>query len=136
MPRTTARSCPTCSLSGPPRAGLPVGVPLVAEPDQELPSLLFEGAFVLLGKVVFPVTRYPLAVERRGVLLPPLASPGELLEARRAHAVLHQLILPVDPQEAEQSPYLFIGTFQQVFVAHLRVVRPEQRRSVFDGPAH
>src|SRR5215216_917670 len=115
---------------------LPAAVLLVAEPDQELPGLLFVDLPVVPVEQVFPVTRNTFTIERRRVLLSPLAPPGELLEARRAHAVLHQPLVCVDPEEVEQPLDLFVGTHEQVFVAHLGVIRPEQSRSVFDGPAH
>src|SRR5215211_4806692 len=47
-PRTAARPYPPCSRHGPPHAVLSVEGLLVTEPDQELPSLLFEDAPVLL----------------------------------------------------------------------------------------
>src|SRR5215203_5173461 len=123
-------------LSPTPNATLPAAVLLVTEPDQQLPSLLLEDAPVLLSKVVLPVPRNTFTIERRVVLLSPLTAPGELLEARRANAVLHQPLVCVDPEEAEQPLYLFVGTLQQVFVAHLGIAVPEQSRAVFDGPAH
>src|SRR5215218_2496497 len=103
---------------------LPAAVLLVAEPDQELPGLLFVDLPVVPVEQVFPVTRNTFTIERRRVLLSPLAPPGELLEARRAHAVLHQ---PLD---------LFVGTHEQVFVAHFRIAVPEQGGSVLDGLAN
>src|SRR5215216_3866942 len=117
-------------------ATLPAAVLLVAEPDQELPGFLFVDLPVALVEQVFPVTRNTFTIERRGVLLSPLAPPGELLEARLAHAVLHQPLVCVDPEETEQPLDLFVGVLQQVFVAHFRIAVPEQSRSIFDGPAH
>src|SRR5215210_5876720 len=115
---------------------LPVEVLLVTAPDQELPGLLFEDAPVLLREVVLPVPGHTLAIERRRVLLSPLATPGELLEASRTHAVLHHALLCIDPEKRKQPAHLHLRTLQQVFVAHLRVAVSEQSRSVFDGPAH
>src|SRR5215210_3250562 len=115
---------------------LPATVVLVAEPDQELPSLLFEDAPVALVEQVLPVSGHALAIERRRVLLSPLATPGELLEASRTHAVLHHALLCIDPEKRKQPPHLHLRTLQQVFVAHLRVAVCEQSRSVFNGPAH
>src|SRR5215203_1087538 len=60
---------------------LPAAVLLVAEPDQELPGLFFVDLPVALVEQVLPVACYPFTVERRRVLLSPLPSPGELLEA-------------------------------------------------------
>src|SRR5215210_9525588 len=117
-------------------ATLPAAVLLVAEPDQELPGFLFVDLPVALVEQVFPVTRNTFTIERRGVLLSPLAPPGELLEARRVHAVLHQPLVCVDPEEAEQPLELFVGTHEQVFVAHFRIAVPEQGGSVLDGLAH
>src|SRR5918992_1359819 len=115
---------------------LPAVVFLVAEPDQELSGLLFVDLPVALVEQIFPVTRNAFTIEGRGVLLSPLTSPGELLEARRTHAVLDEPLVRVDPEEAEQSLDFLVGTHEQVFVAHLGVIRPEQSRAVFGGPAH
>src|SRR5918993_16590 len=115
---------------------LPAVVFLVAELDQELPGLLFVDLPVALVEQVFPVARNAFAIEGSGVLLAPLAPPGELLETRRAHAMLHQLLVRIHPQETEQPPDLLVGPLQQVFVAHLRVAVSEQGRSVLGGPAH
>src|SRR5215218_802479 len=115
---------------------LPAAVLLVAELDQELPGLLFVDLPVVPVEQVFPVTRNTFTIERRRVLLSPLAPPGELLEARRAHAVLHQPLVCVDPEEVEQPLDLFVGTHEQVFVAHFRIAVPEQGGSVLDGLAN
>src|ERR671911_1302611 len=105
---------------------LPAVVLLVAEPDQELPGLLFVDLPVALVEQIFPVTRNTFTIEGRWVLLSPLTSPGELLEARRTHAVLDEPLIRIDPEEAEQPLDLLVGTHQQVFVAHLGVAVPEQ----------
>src|SRR5215203_949635 len=76
-------------LSPTPNATLPAAVLLVTEPDQQLPGFLLVDLPVALVEQVFPVTRNTFTIERRGVLLSPLAPPGELLEARRTHAVFH-----------------------------------------------
>src|SRR5919112_1983445 len=136
-PLRNAPDRPSIALLSPiPNATLPVAVFLVAEPDQELPSFLFVDLPVTLVEQVFPITSNAFPVERRGVLLSPLTPPGELLEARRAHAVIHQPFLCVDPEEAEQSLHLFVGTHEQVFVAHLGVAVSEQGGAVLDGLAH
>src|SRR5215207_7383355 len=116
-------------------ATLPATVLLVTEPDQELPSLLFVDLPVALVEQVLPVTRNAFTIERSRILHSPLASPGELLEARRANAVIHQRLVRVDPEEAQQPPYLLVGTIQQVFVAHLRIAVSEQGGAVLDGVA-
>src|SRR5919107_2260263 len=115
---------------------LPAAVLLVTEPDQELPRLLFVDLLVALVEQVFPVTRNAFTIERRGVLLSPLTALGELLEARRAHAVLNKRLVCVDPEEAEQPLDLLVGVLQQVFVTHFRVAIPEQDGSVLDGLTH
>src|SRR5215207_2304976 len=136
-PLRNAPDSPSIALLSPtPNATLPVAVFLVAEPDQELPGFLFVDLPVTLVEQVFPITSNAFPVERRGVLLSPLTPPGELREARRAHAVLHQPLLCVDPEEAEQSLDLFVGTHEQVFIAHLGVAVSEQGGAIFDGPAH
>src|SRR5918995_557291 len=117
-------------------ATLPAAVFLVTEPDQELPGLLFVDVLVALVEQVFPITGNAFTVERRRVLLAPLASPGELLEARRADAVLHQILVCLDPQEGQQPTYLLVGTFQQVFVASLRIAVSEQGGAILDGLAN
>src|SRR5918997_2375700 len=137
LPVRSARRGPsTTPLTRDFNATLPAFVALVAEPDQEPPGLLFVDLPVALVEQVLPVSGHTFAVERRRVLLAPLPSPGELLEARRDYAALHHGFLCIDPEEPEQSLYLPVRTLQQVFVAHLRVAVPEQGRSVFDGPAH
>src|SRR5215212_12072388 len=115
---------------------LPAAILLVTEPDQELPGLLFVDLPVALVEQIFPVARHTFAIEGGGILLTPLAPPGELLETRRAHAAFHQRPCCVDPQKAQQPPDLLVGTFQQVFVAHLRIAIPEQGWSVLDGLAY
>src|SRR5215207_577214 len=114
---------------------LPALVLLVAEPDQELPGLLFVDLPVALCEVVFPLARNPFAIEGGWVLLTPLAPPGELLEARRVYAALYKRTACIDLQEAEQPLDLLVRTLEQVFVAHFRVGVPEQGRSVLDGLA-
>src|ERR671913_2436310 len=115
---------------------LPAVVFLVAEPDQELPGLLFVDLPVALVEQIFPVTRHAFTIEGREVLLSPLTSPGELLEARRTHAVLDERLVRVDPEKAEQSLDFLVGALQQVFVAHFRIAVSEQGGSVLDSLAH
>src|SRR5215212_5736909 len=115
---------------------LPVAVHLVTESDQHLPGLLFVDLPVALVERTLPVSCNALPIEGRRILLAPLASLGELLEAGRAHAVLNQRLICVDPEEAEQPLDLLVGMLQQVFVTHFRIVVPEQSGSVFDGPAY
>src|SRR5215216_1643005 len=117
-------------------ATLPAAVILVAEPDQELPGLLFVDLPVALVEQVFPVAGNALTIEGIGVLLAPLATLGEFLEARLANAVLHQRLLCINPEEAEQSLDLLVGAHEQVFVAHFCIAVPEQGWSVLDGLAH
>src|SRR5215212_1829888 len=117
-------------------ATLPAAIVLVAEPDQELPRLLFVDLLVALVEQVLPVARNALAIEGGGVLLAPLAALGELLEAGRAHAAFHQRPVCIDHQEAEQSLDLLVRALEQIFVAHFRVGVPEQGRPVLDGLAH
>src|SRR5829696_1642711 len=101
---------------------LPVEVILVTEPDQELPGLLFEDAPVLLGEVVLPVTRYPLAVERRRGFLTLGPAARELLETRGLHAPAGDLLIRVRPQELQQPHDLTDRLCKEVLVAYLAVV--------------
>src|SRR5829696_2811543 len=83
-------------------ATLPAAILLVAEPDQELPGLLFVDLPVALVEQVLPVARNAFTIEGGWVLLAPLAPSGELLEAGRAHAASHQRPGRIDLKEAEQ----------------------------------
>src|SRR5215218_2291806 len=114
---------------------LPAAVLLVAEPDQELPGFLFVDLPVALVEQVFPVAGHAFAIEGGRVFLAPLAPLGEILKAGRVHAALHQPLVCVNPEEAEQSVDLFVGTHQQVFVAHLCVAVSKQGGAVLDGLA-
>src|SRR5215208_625750 len=136
-PLRSAPGMPSIALlSLTPSATLPAVVLLVAEPDQEFPGFLFVDLPVALVEQVFPITSNTFTIERKRVLLPPLTSPGELLEACRVHAALHQPLVCVHPQEAEQSVDLLVGTHQQIFVAHLCVAVSKQGGAVLDGLSH
>src|SRR5918994_6526517 len=134
--RSTSGRPSVALLSLTPNATLPAVVLLVAEPDQEFPGFLFVDLLVALVEQVFPVARNALTIEGSGILLAPLATPGELLEGRLVNAVLHQSLLCIDPEEAQQPFDFLVGVLQQVFVAHLRIAVPEQGGSVLDGLAH
>src|SRR5215207_7254824 len=130
-PLRNAPGRPSIALLSPtPNATLPVAVLLVAEPDQQLSGFLFVDLPVALVEQVFPVSRNTFTIEGGRILLPPLAPPGELLEARRTHAVLDEPLIRIDPEEAEQSLDFLVGALQQVFVAHFRIAVSEQGGSV------
>src|SRR5215211_571512 len=114
---------------------LPVEVILVTEPDQELPGLLFEDAPVLLGEVVLPVTRYPLAVERRRGFLALGPAARELLEARGLHTPAGDLLIRVGSQELQQPHDLTDRLREEVLVAYLIVVVAKERR-ILHRPTH
>src|SRR5215211_967681 len=115
---------------------LPIEVSLVAEPDQEFPRLLFVDLLVARGEVVPPVTRHTFTIEGGSILLAAFAPLGEHLEAGRAYGLPHGLLASIGAEETCQPPYLLVGTFQQVLVAYLGVVRSEQGRAVLGGLAH
>src|SRR5215218_8137250 len=135
-PRSAAGRPSIALVSLTPNATLPVVVLLVAEPDQELPGFLFVDLPVALVEQVFPVAGHAFAIEGGRVFLAPLAPLGEILKAGRVHAALHQPLVCVNPEEAEQSVDLFVGTHQQIFVAHLCVAVSKQGGAVLDGLSH